>query len=54
MRNRAGITRRSPTGTEEVEYGNSLKNEGGRGGGLGCGGYRQGDVAASSPGTPGV
>ena len=51
MRNRAGITQRYPTGKDEVEYSDVAKTESGRGCGLGRGGYREGNVFASSPGT---
>jgi len=44
MRNRAGITQRCPTGTNEVEYSNVTKTESGRGCRLGRYGYRKGDV----------
>jgi hypothetical protein len=54
MRNRAGITERSPTGTDEVVYSNVTKTDSGRGCGLGRGGYRPGDMLASSPGTSGI
>jgi hypothetical protein len=37
MRNRAGITERFPTGTDEVVYSNVTKTECGRGCGLGSG-----------------
>jgi len=38
---------------DEVEYSNVTKTESGRGCGLGRGGFRQGDVFASSQGTSG-
>jgi len=38
---------------DEVEYSDVMKTESGRGCGLGCDGYRQGDVVASSQGTSG-
>jgi hypothetical protein len=54
MRNRAGITERSPTGTDEVVYIKDTKTESGRGYGFGRGEYRPGDKFASSPGTSGI
>jgi hypothetical protein len=51
MRNRAGITGQSPTGTDEVIFSNVTKTESGRGCGLGEREERTWNMVGSSPGT---
>jgi hypothetical protein len=54
MRNRAGITKRLPTGTDEVVDSNVTMTESGKVCDFGRGEYQPGDMFASSPKTSGM